>query len=414
MAVLDELPPGLLDPKTAGMLQAAFGMMQASGPSRTPVSLGQVIGQGGQQGLGAYQQQMQQMLAHQRQQVAQQHAQNQLAEQKRFHDMQNTRFAADAEKDRQAVDLQKKQTEYLSQPHIKQLILSNKYDEVLSGLPGLSPTNIINRANNMQPKAKEESPLARLRREMAALPTDDVAGRAEYATRINKEIHTPREITPTTIIPPPVTSITVQDKSSPTGWSHADARTGRITAKGAPSPSSDPTNAGAKRDAINASDQRKASAQDQRGALLALKAAGYDPSSGGDALEALIEKSTSGAVQSIAAEGLAAVNISTSGRKALNTLKSAANKITLELMDRKLGAGISNADRDFIVQQLGDVGNSMKTADERLAAWRYAKSRMIDIGMLSTSGGGGGGGAPGLPTPDAIEAELARRQQGGR
>lgn len=59
---------GILDqsiyPQTQGLLQAAFAGLQASGPSRMPVSLGQVIGQGGAAGMGAFnqaQQQQQQM-----------------------------------------------------------------------------------------------------------------------------------------------------------------------------------------------------------------------------------------------------------------------------------------------------------------------------------------------------------------
>jgi hypothetical protein len=44
------------DPKTQGILALAAGLMQASGPSRYPVGLGQVLGTGIQQGLGAYQQ----------------------------------------------------------------------------------------------------------------------------------------------------------------------------------------------------------------------------------------------------------------------------------------------------------------------------------------------------------------------
>src|SRR2546421_11172180 len=43
-----------LDPSTAGLLAAAFQGLQASGPSRTPQGLGQVIGQAGQAGLETY------------------------------------------------------------------------------------------------------------------------------------------------------------------------------------------------------------------------------------------------------------------------------------------------------------------------------------------------------------------------
>jgi hypothetical protein len=46
---------GLLDPRIAGILSAGFAGLQASGPSRMPVSLGQIMGQAGAAGLGAYQ-----------------------------------------------------------------------------------------------------------------------------------------------------------------------------------------------------------------------------------------------------------------------------------------------------------------------------------------------------------------------
>jgi len=47
---------GLLDPRTLGLLSAGGAMLQASGPSRTPVSFGQVAGQGLLAGTDAYQQ----------------------------------------------------------------------------------------------------------------------------------------------------------------------------------------------------------------------------------------------------------------------------------------------------------------------------------------------------------------------
>lgn len=43
-----------MDPKTQGILQAAFALMQASGPSRLPVSTGEAIGQAGTAGLKGY------------------------------------------------------------------------------------------------------------------------------------------------------------------------------------------------------------------------------------------------------------------------------------------------------------------------------------------------------------------------
>jgi hypothetical protein len=43
-----------IDPTTAGILSAAFQGLQASGPSRMPMGLGQIIGQAGSAGMGTY------------------------------------------------------------------------------------------------------------------------------------------------------------------------------------------------------------------------------------------------------------------------------------------------------------------------------------------------------------------------
>lgn len=67
---------GLIDPRSAMMMQTGLGLMQASGPSRYPVGLGSAFGQAASQGLNTYQQalQAQQMDALKRQQLAMQQA----------------------------------------------------------------------------------------------------------------------------------------------------------------------------------------------------------------------------------------------------------------------------------------------------------------------------------------------------
>lgn len=47
---------GILDPQVQGILSAAFNGLAASGPSRMPVGLGQIMGSAGQAGLQGYQQ----------------------------------------------------------------------------------------------------------------------------------------------------------------------------------------------------------------------------------------------------------------------------------------------------------------------------------------------------------------------
>lgn len=134
--------------------------------------------------------------------------------------------------------------------------------------------------------------------------------------------------------------------------------------------------------------------KEQESAAKALKSAGYDPVTGSDRIEELIKKSTSG----MAGAGVDAIasffGKTTEGRKAIGALGARANQIALDLAGGKLGAGVSNEDRNFIVVALGDVANPMKSAGERLAAWKEAKSRMLTSGLVqppkpSESGGAG-------------------------
>lgn len=123
--------------------------------------------------------------------------------------------------------------------------------------------------------------------------------------------------------------------------------------------------------------------QDQRAALKALKTAGYDPATGEDNISKLISESTSGGLQAASAGALGFLfGSSTSGMKAIGALAGTANQIALDIVGGKLGAGISNDDRNFIASALGDVANPYKTAEERLAGWTAAKDRMVESGMI--------------------------------
>lgn len=123
-------------------------------------------------------------------------------------------------------------------------------------------------------------------------------------------------------------------------------------------------------------------AKDQSAAVKALQSAGYNVETGEDNISKLIEKSTSGGLQAGTAAALAFFGKSTEGRKAIAALEGTANQIATDLAGGKLGAGISNTDRDFIVGALGDVSNPMKTAEERLSGWTAAKNRMMLTGLI--------------------------------
>lgn len=55
--ILNGMPTGILmDPRAAMMMQTGLGLLSSSGPSTTPVNLGQALGQAGSQGMQAFQQ----------------------------------------------------------------------------------------------------------------------------------------------------------------------------------------------------------------------------------------------------------------------------------------------------------------------------------------------------------------------
>jgi hypothetical protein len=123
--------------------------------------------------------------------------------------------------------------------------------------------------------------------------------------------------------------------------------------------------------------------KDVQANVKALKMAGYDPTTGKDEISDLIGQSTGGVIQSAAAGTLGALNITTSGADAIARLSTRVKAMTLSLLNGKLGAGISNADRDFIEGQFGDIANPNIASGKRLAAWDEAKKRMLSLGMLA-------------------------------
>jgi hypothetical protein len=121
-----------------------------------------------------------------------------------------------------------------------------------------------------------------------------------------------------------------------------------------------------------------------------LTSAGYDPKTGSDTVSKLIPKSTGGLLQTAVAKTAGAFNITTSGQEAIGQLASRSSKLVLDLLGGKLGAGVSNADREFMLQAVGDIGNSLLPTGVRLAAWNDLMNRMKTAA--------GGGAAPAAPT----------------
>ena len=125
-----------------------------------------------------------------------------------------------------------------------------------------------------------------------------------------------------------------------------------------------------------------ADAKSQQAAVQALKTAGYDPVTGEDNISNLIKKSTGSTLGMLIDEGGRFVGKVPAGAEAIATLEPIAKQMAIDMLGGKLGAGISNADRDFIVSAFGDISNPRKTVGEKLASWNSAKNRMLTSGML--------------------------------
>lgn len=108
-----------------------------------------------------------------------------------------------------------------------------------------------------------------------------------------------------------------------------------------------------------------------------LEDAGYNPETGTDKITDLIKASTSGGLQRAAAGAVEwATGASTPGQQAISKLEVFANDKVLAKLGGKLGAQISDADREFIKKTMGDIANPDLGADRRLAAWESVKQVM--------------------------------------
>jgi hypothetical protein len=139
------------------------------------------------------------------------------------------------------------------------------------------------------------------------------------------------------------------------------------------------------------------SEKDKTSSVKALKAAGYDPDSGTDRVTELLNNATGGAIGQGVDWVAGTSNITLKGKAANASLETLANTIVMDMMGGKLGAGISNADREFIVGQLGKVSNASEPIGARKAAWETAKNRLISVGVPM----GGGRQTTGAITPSS-------------
>lgn len=107
-----------------------------------------------------------------------------------------------------------------------------------------------------------------------------------------------------------------------------------------------------------------------------------------DPVADLIRGSTSGAVQNYASKIPGALGIATEGQEKIARLGTIDNALVLALAGGKLGAGVSNADRDFFKEMSGKISDPNSPANSRLAAWDQIKARLRGIKARETAGGG--------------------------
>ena len=81
----------------------------------------------------------------------------------------------------------------------------------------------------------------------------------------------------------------------------------------------------------------------------------------------------------------------------------------MDLLGGKIGAGISNADRDFIIAGLGEIGDPGIPVEERVAAWRQVTARLARIAnadkfspATDRTAPAGGQSAPAQPENDSV------------
>lgn len=111
-----------------------------------------------------------------------------------------------------------------------------------------------------------------------------------------------------------------------------------------------------------------------------LTSAGVDLAKGIDPVAGLIKGSTSGRLQAGAAGTIGGLTgTATPGMENIAKLQTIVSDMTLALTGGSLGNQISNADRDFIMQRVGNLGDPNVPANQRLAAWEQVKQRMGNV-----------------------------------
>jgi hypothetical protein len=142
--------------------------------------------------------------------------------------------------------------------------------------------------------------------------------------------------------------------------------------------------------------------KDVKAAREVLKTAGFDPKTGTDDVKKLIRESTGSYLGAAVDAGGRVFGSSTKGADAIGQLKTFETKIALDLIGGKLGAGISNADRDFIIAGLGQISDNTVPRDTREKAWDRVVERMKRVGLIEDGSSSTSSGTNGVDTNNPL------------
>ncbi len=153
-------------------------------------------------------------------------------------------------------------------------------------------------------------------------------------------------------------------------------------------------------------------AAQQKAALETLQDIAINPDTGNDRVSDLIRRSTSGGLQTGIAGAIEYMTgEATEGMEAIAALKATLNDTVLTKLGGSLGAQISNTDREFIEQALGDIANPRVGANARLKAWGEVKRRLAryaDVDLPTPAAAPSRGKAGEMTAPAEKPAERKR------
>lgn len=140
----------------------------------------------------------------------------------------------------------------------------------------------------------------------------------------------------------------------------------------------------------------------KRFATEVLDAAGFNAETGKDEVSELIRKSTSGGMEAGAAGIRGFFGGASPGMENIAKLETIKNDVVLKKLGGKLGAGISEGDRQFIEKLMGDIANPSIPANQRLAAWAQIRSLMVKYANAGQPTPAPAGAPAGRPSLDEI------------